>query len=370
MMDQFIHKIRALPRDLVTLFGACSLFFILFCLLASHVTTDEYCDYVVDKEKNFIRYKDIAEGCDPFWTDFESFPYHFEVSINLLRPQSANTLFAYKSTSTNVTAPIDAIGVNTPVKWALGFSVGAGYEFFHYDWDFLAKYSLFTTTEKGSTSTPLIGAVIPSLGLGLLDHTVGNATSVLGFTWNNLEILLDKKFHFRENLLLFTSLGLETTWLSYSQKATYTGGTYLGPQSAVVKRTSHLFGLGPEAGLKSNWLFADNFYLKAATTGSLQFIYQDTYYVEKSALPGYNALFFKDNENFIAPTLSLSLGLGFAQYFACDTRFISFELLYEQRTFFQQNQLLNVLPAANPRFTHATSDLSLQGFLFKIDLRY
>jgi hypothetical protein len=369
-MDYIYQKVLDLRRNGLIALGALSLFCAFFFLLASHVTVDDGCDYVVDKKQNFIEYKDVGTGSDQFWTDFEALPYHIEVSMNLLRPQVSSTLFAYNATSSNTTPPINASGVNVPINWSLGFSVGAGYEFFHYDWDFLAKYSFFTTTENGSISTPLGGAILPALSLGLLNQTVTSSNSKLGFTWNNLEILLDKKFHFRENLLLFTSLGLESSWLSYSQKTTYSGGSLLGLQTATVQRTSHLWGIGPGAGLKTNWLFSDSLYLKGFTTGAFQYISQNTYYGETSAVAGYNSLIFKDSQDFVAPTLALGLGFGYAKYFASDARFIRFEILYEQRTFFRQNQLLNVAPATTPRFTHAGDDLSLQGFTFKIDFRY
>jgi hypothetical protein len=59
---------------------------------------------------------------------------------------------AYSNNSTNAAPTINASGINSPMNWAFGFSIGAGYEFFHYDWDCLAKYSFFTTTANSSAS--------------------------------------------------------------------------------------------------------------------------------------------------------------------------------------------------------------------------
>jgi len=369
-MDYISDKIKTLPRWIVVTTAAILLFFTLFFSLSSHTKADNSCDFIFDYEGNFVDYEEGPVGSDPFWTDFEFLPYHIEVGLNVLRPQIAGTLFAYSASSNNVSPPLSASGVNASMDWSVGFSVGAGYEFFQYDWDFLAKYSFFTTTLNNTVSSPFNGSILPALGVGLNGQRVSGSTSKLGFTWNNLDITLDKKFHFRENLLLFTTLGLESTWLGYNQTVTYTGGPFLGFQSATVKRTSDLWGIGPEVGLKTNWLFVDCFYLKGFTTGALQYISQNTSYSETATYQGYNPLIFSDSIDFVAPSLSLGLGFGFAKYYCADARFIRFEFLYEQRTLFRQNQLLDVAPYTTPRFTHSANDLSLQGFTFKIDFRY
>lgn len=308
-----------------------------------------------------------ATGADRFWSKVEALPYHFVVDVNYWRPQMNQTEYAYGNTNGGTAAPIKGGAYNIPVEWKWGFSLGAGYEFFHDDWVLNAGYTYFSGSQ-GASVVSTSGTLLATRAFALNGQSVNFATSNLSITWNNLDALLDKKFHFRENTIIFTKVGLETAWLKLDDITKYSGGS-LGSDSVNSRSESRLWGIGPKVGARANFLFADTFYLLGSLDTALKYMINKAFYIENGPLAA-NAIDYKNRSEFLSPTIDLELGLGFAKYFSRNKRFVQLEASYQGHYLFRQNQLLTADPFTTPRFQTSNGDLSFQGLTLSLSFRY
>lgn len=317
----------------------------------------------------------VGVASDPFWTDVEKLPYHFIVDVNYWRGQINLTEYAYNNVDGNSGTPILGGSYGVGMDWNWGFSVGAGYEFFHNDWNINAKYTLFgnsqTSNITNATNGPnAIGSLFALRSIALGNNAITSASSTISFLWNNLDALFDKKFHFRENIVAFTKIGLETSWLWLKDEAKYSGGATLGTNTLTSRSEAHLWGIGPKAGAQANFLFTDAVYLLGSFDTSLKYMINRSSYVEINEANASDSINFRSRNEFLSPTIDLEIGLGFARYFSEETKFVQLEANYQVHYLFQQNQLLTPEPLTPPRFQSNNADIGFQGFTISLSFRY
>jgi len=316
-----------------------------------------------------------ASGSSPFWRDLDYYCTRYEVDINLWKPYVALEDFAYTNVFQTPNLPISAQSSKIPFNWNWGFRLGAGWQFFHEDWEVFASYTYFKGKGKREISNKCGNAIIPLKGVTLLGQMVSKANSNLHLLWNNIDLVANKRFHFNENLLVFTGLGLKNYWFDLKQKTQYAGGAFLNNNILRVDQSSKFYGIGPLLQVRSKWLFINSFYLDGGLGGSLLYGKNRTSFKESLNYSTVNQVKISDDVSYVVPNVDLEVGIGWSKYYDDCSRFVSISLMYENHYFWQQNQMVVTNPYRfngnfSPRYHHFRGDASFQGFSLKLNFKY
>lgn len=310
-------------------------------------------------------------GSSKQWRDTECYPWHFYLSCHLYRVSSGDEAFAYARDGLDTTPPINGgISESVPKKWKWGFSAMAGTQLFHYDWDLSAEYQYFASSVT-KTVSPLGGrTLIPLKSIALDGSRVNTAKGKNHLFLNQLDVDITKRFHFHENVLVNVGTGIRTTWLKNNNDAIYTGGPTLNTATLNVFQKNKYWGVGPLGSLRGRWLFFENFYLIAQTDASLEYTINHSRYTESQSNDTTANINIFEKSEYLAPTLSMKVGFGLADYIFCDDAHASLDLTYDTQFLWKRATSIVAEPFTTPRFSKQNGDVTLQGFALSLSILY
>lgn len=246
-------------------------------------------------------------------------------------------------------------------KWDWGFKVAAGYTAPHDGWDLFLQWTRYHPERANSgTSVTSFGpgaTVPPSVVYPLLLPANLEPVNPIGpgyaasMGWklrlDLLDLELGREFFVSKWLTLRPHAGLRSAWLHQKSKVTYTGNpistTAAANFSANLK--NNFWGMGLRTGLDGEWRLGGGWSLFSDVAVSLLLGHFNISESESPtvtsggvATTGVSQSF---SEKFRATRLAadLSMGLRYAQTFACDRFGLMVQLGWEQHLFANQNQL-------------------------------
>lgn len=310
-------------------------------------------------------------GSSEQWRDTECYPWHINASAHLYRADSNSAPFAYFKDGLSTTTPIyGGITQSVPHKWKWGFSVMAGRQLYHYDWNLNAEYQYFASKVSQKVASEGSSALIPLQGIALNGTSVTRAQSQNSLLLNQLDVDIDKRFHFRENVLLNMGTGVRTTWLKNNDNSQYAGGDTLSLNTLSVRQSNQYWGIGPLAAMRARWLCSKIFYLTAESDASLEYTVYHARYNERQSNVTSATINMYDKASYLAPSLALRVGAGFADYAFCDDAHVSLDLTYDAQFFWRRGNTLQAEPFSTTRFVTQSGDFSLQGFALTLSVSY
>ncbi len=266
--------------------------------------------------------------------------------------------------------------------WNPGFKFAAGYNLPYDGWDAEARYTYYhgELTDLKKTFDSQIGPV--GVGIVPLWHypfieipTTTNplrfryASSAWKLNFNSMDLECGREFFTFPSLPMRLHLGAKAAWINQTYKASYSGGTiFNGTLNSPIGSSyeyltskmvfaSHLWGLGPRAGLDSRWNM--KYGLSLIADAALSLIYSHTKLTTKyddtlldQTAGDLIAPHFRLKEKFseLTPALEASLGLDWGHCFCCTGRPIYFgaSIAYEVQYWWSQNHARRNYPYNAP----------------------
>lgn len=232
--------------------------------------------------------------------------------------------------------------VNENFDYKPGFKVGLGMNFDHDCWESLVEYTWFRGSHSQSTSlntdgndrlfplwtTPLSGSFFAGsqkwkLHMDILD-------------WD-----LARSYYVGTKLTFRPFFAARAAWIRQNMDVDYTNSS-IGGGSVLVNKTSHSWGVGPRAGLQTNWMIGDGFRLFGNGAGDILFTQYTKLKTAQKSVTSAGVLSLADSVtqrklNTVRPHLDLELGLGWGSYFDCNNWHVDFTAGYGFQVFFDQN---------------------------------
>lgn len=230
-------------------------------------------------------------------------------------------------------------------NWDFGFRAGLGYQMEHDQWDVQLYYTWFRTEAKGHLGT--------SEGESLLSSFFGSFFAVTAlfpytstdFKWNLLLNMFDwelgRNCVFSQALLLRPFLGLKGGWIHQNVYTQWQALSF----SATENLKNHFYGIGPSAGVDSQWKFLNlkNHCLSLLGDFSLALMwgywsFNDVY--TKSASP-QNFTVGLQNDDGAAPFFQTFMGIGWDSKLKNDHLHFAIRLGYEMEFWVDQLQFVS-----------------------------
>lgn len=367
---KWLLRLRVIPLWAAVVITAVVLFATFFCALLPLSGVEEG---VGAKRARLPQVERLYEplGSDKNWCDAECYPWVGEVTLQLLRASSGAGAFAYSRSGQDTTPPIrEGMSEHVPERWRWGVMLNVGRSLFHLDWNLHARYQFLTDRETRTVSQTGPRTLIPLKSVSLNGQRVNTAEGTTNLNFNQLDFGLSKQFHFPENVLVTSMMGLRTTWLKNQENARYTGGPVLPQSRVTVNQTSKYWGIGPMGGLGARWLIFDAFYLIGRTATSLEYTQNRAKYEERQSNDTDAYIDLKENQTYLAPTLDMSVGFGIVGYTRCDEARFSLDLTYDTQILWRRSTQIEVQPFNSPRYTRPSNDVTFQGFALTCSIRY
>ena len=154
-----------------------------------------------------------------------------------------------------------------------------------------------------------------------LYYRKGTASYNLKMHFNNLDLLLQRRFYVGKRLFTNLAAGLDAYWITEEYNVSATGFTGAGanatqtPDTLALNLNTKAWSLGPKFALQTNWLLGYGFSILANISASLVY----TSYYDLSLTSTINTTTVTDstpnNLNILRPLTSMFLGLSWDKGF-------------------------------------------------------
>jgi len=314
--------------------------------------------------------------------------WYLSLDILYWHAKVGGTEFAYTDNNASATMPIKGRTKDIDFSWDWGFRAGVGYNFEHDAWDANAQYTLFNSNASDSTSAGLNSSVVPLRGSSQIVSTTGNlhdlftfctsAKSQFAFTFQSVDLELGRAYFVSGNLSFRPHWGVETAWFDLKQTVRYTGGTAvannvgngnnlgLGLNTVHVKDNSDFWGLGPRAGVQSQWHLGYGFSIFGNVAGALLFGYFDVDHRERFTGDANNRVNLHANRHAFSPAVQYQLGLRYDQYLHNNKQHIGIGLGFEGQYWWRMNQMLKIDDEAVLKYERYSEDVNMYGLTLDI----
>ncbi len=239
-------------------------------------------------------------------------------------------------------------GKNLDYRWDPGFRIALGYNIPHDAWDLsLAWLRLFSEAHNkffASNGQALWASQAHPGDADGFDAVIniGLAFSKVPAHWhahlNQLDLDLGREFFVSKWLSLRPHFGIRSTWLHQKLKAAYKHPIFVGDHAYEVKKGNHWWGIGPEAGLDTDWGLGKGFSLYGNIAASIEFGFHHLKARDEDKTDEVVNVHFKDSFHVSHPILDLQIGLTWDHMFAHDRFHLGFHAGWEQHIYFSQNQ--------------------------------
>ncbi len=232
--------------------------------------------------------------------------------------------------------------------WDWGIRVGLGYNLARDMWDVNLNYTWFETNGSESVQKNYPSALRPTRTSE--SAFVRWAKSSFDVSYNNVNLELGRHYYISKMVSTHPFIGLKSTWLDLKQRVTYqpiTPGE--GEEGGLNKFNdkSHLWGLGPRAGLSVEGYIGDGFSFAGMVAGALLYSHDSALIHMKSddntsSLGSDLSIKLRGKEHLFVPTVQMFLGLIWETSFFNKTKCLTLGAGYEVEYYWRANQMMVV----------------------------
>lgn len=225
-----------------------------------------------------------------------------------------------------------------------GFKVGLGMNFGYDSWDAHTEYTWLHGRDTVSSSGPgTVGGNVLSLQ-GSAYHG-GNAFNTGEGTWrfkfDFLDAEMARSYYVGKKLSFRPYFGLRGAWIRQKYKTHYVnnGTTVEGTdQDWTVRNQSVSWGIGPRAGIGTNWMLGRGFRVYGDAIADI--LYTRYNLNERETDPASSAWAQNVSQHhidYLRTHVDLELGIGWGSYFNNNKWHVDLSASYGFQTFFSQN---------------------------------
>ena len=267
-------------------------------------------------------------------------------SFTYWQARQENMEVAFVQDSRSTFADVDGNYVNMNFKYKPGFKVGLGMNFDHDNWDACVLYTWYRGTDSMSTSTNGQSALVfPVVGhpeaFDVASYDFG--TSSWKLAMDLLDVELARSSYSGMYLTVRPFFGARAGWIRQYLSAQYDGRQPQFANNNTFSATykSYSWGIGPRAGLYSNWILGQGFRLYG--NGAADILY--TRYTNLStdsvvvtnATEGDHVHTRQKDIDYLRTHMELELGIGWGSYFDNNNWHVDMSAGYIYQVFFNQN---------------------------------
>lgn len=235
--------------------------------------------------------------------------------------------------------------INMDFGYKPGFKVGAGMNFDHDNWDGFAQYTWFrgtsstSSTQSESLSTTTIR---PKWGVPTTDRFFA-ASESWRLHMDLADLELARSYYNGMSLTFRPFFGVRGAWIRQHASVDYTRQQDALTTSRNISEVVNSWGVGPRAGIYSNWLIGEGF--RVYGNGAADLLYtRYTHIGFKQLTPTAGVISTDDislnNQRDLGTVrthLELELGLGWGTYFDNNNWHVDVSAGYGFQVFFNQN---------------------------------
>lgn len=269
------------------------------------------------------------------------------------------------STVNNISTEI----VPMDFDYSSAFKVGLGFNFCNDNWQIIADYTWYNHDNKNTkidTSDAAISDDIFFNTQWMLLHNESlnlqnfNLSDSLSGKWdlsfNKLDVALARPFYVGQCLTMRAAYGLRGLWITQKMNVQFAGTS--GTVTTIflegdLNQKLSTWAVGPKLGLNTNWNYCNGFRF----FGNFDFaiLYSDidrtisnSYVRTPSTGPVLTDTFSSTTNDicFLRPQAGFEIGLGWGDYFCCNSFYMDFTVGYEAQVYWSENSF--VQGVANP----------------------
>lgn len=227
--------------------------------------------------------------------------------------------------------------INMDFKYKPGFKVALGINMDHDNWDGIVEYTWLHFTQRQSSGRPVSGILRT---IQAHPENVPEAVSTSAKWRASLDIVnaeLARSYYVGTHLTFRTHFGARLALIDQRFVPRYNPST--NETSTVrCRNTSDSWGLGPRAGLDSNWLLGLGFRVFGNAAADILYTrYKLKTEEDQAANPNALALRVKDKISYLRPHAELQMGLGWGTYFDNNNWHVDLAASYDFHVFWNQN---------------------------------
>jgi hypothetical protein len=240
--------------------------------------------------------------------------------------------------------------VDMNFKYKPGFKVGLGMAFDYDNWDASAVYTWFHNTQSQNVSAnPSTGvAVLPNSSVlakqgqsTLVDTTFSSAASNWRLKMDLLDVDLGRSGYVGTKLTMRPFFGARAAWIRQKLNTNYVATA----ETFSVTGHSTSWGVGPRAGVNTNFVLGEGFRLFGNGAGDILYTrytkLRDHSKVVSNDVITQNSVGRENKVGFLRTHLELELGLGWGTYWDCNNWYTDIALGYGFQVFYDQNMFRN-----------------------------
>jgi hypothetical protein len=221
-------------------------------------------------------------------------------------------------------------------RWRWGFRTELGYRLPHDNWDALTNYSWFQDKSDRSAASPSGGVIIP-----LIPAFSSTAYHDAHIRWHllyqNFDLDLRKAYFLNRHFSVSPFFGLRNTWLNQSYHASY--ANLDATQTIDVLTKQDFWGIGPLAGLNSEWHITNQWWVFGSFIGAVLAADYDicSRVLHNETLENK----IKADTKRLSPTVQGAMGFGWHMNLNRQRNHIAVRLCYEAQYWWKQNLTLD-----------------------------
>jgi hypothetical protein len=256
-----------------------------------------------------------------------------------------------------VTPPVNGQHVfNQEFEFEPGFKVGLGWTGGDDHWSLYTEYTWLHSNVTSSSSAPapgvasIGGVAVPSVGIWIPSSWfpsayANNVTTFISSHWQyDLDILdgqVSRPFYSGTRLVLEPFFGLRGMWIS--QHLNLVANNLTGGTQRAATYHSSASGVGPRAGVNSNWHIGYGFRFVGNAAASLIYtgydVHQNAQTPDGAGTTGFPMVTQIENFHAVRPNLDMALGFGWGSYFCCRRFHADLAATYDFNIFWEQNMM-------------------------------
>lgn len=266
--------------------------------------------------------------------------------------------------------------LENPRKMAWGVNAALGYRFEKQACDTKITNSYFNVSSSKSIATEN-GNVNP---ISISNDVCGayvysdSGKSNQKITYDLLGLEIGNNVFFNPSFSLRSMLGILTIWNQMTQKSYYNGIYSQMDNFWNTLDENKFFGIGPQVGLKSDWVLLDNFNLFLETKGALLYGSYKTKHKEYTnyySYPDDLAVKLSISDKRIIPYVQALIGLSYEFYIADDAASFKIRAGYNTQYFFGANQAISTNSGDDAQqYMRFNNNLQTQGLLLDLSCSF
>ncbi len=246
--------------------------------------TAGYADQTTSSQTSSMPHCMPTEMCSAYPMLNNGYNVHMDIGYLLEQFVLTGTDFAYTlanggfDVAGDQTFPVSSKILRPKFNVASGLTAELGFYFEHDNWFLNSKFDW--VSRKGHRSFTAVGSeqVVPfstyttNLLGGTSDvHAFAYAKDKLKVSYYDLQIDLNRGTYVTKSFALEPHTGLKAAWIYYTDDQTFASSSDLATAATVLGQTNttSFWGLGPDFGLNSTWVFGSGFSMYCDTTVAL-----------------------------------------------------------------------------------------------------